>query len=59
MELYDIFKNGEFKGNARGESAQEAIKKYLIASFYFSHMKDKKFVAQYTAKIAPKDRKIT
>jgi hypothetical protein len=52
VKLFAIYKNGEHKGNERGVSINDAIKKYLIASFFETLLDDFEFTAQYTASIA-------
>ncbi|SMN15837.1 Possible restriction endonuclease [uncultured Candidatus Thioglobus sp.] len=53
-KLYAIYKNGFFKGNERGSSTSDAIKKYVIALLFEDFLTDKKFISQYSAKIAIK-----
>lgn len=48
LKLFAIYKNGEHKGNERGFSIEDAIKKYLIASSFETLLNDFEFVAQYT-----------
>jgi hypothetical protein len=47
-KLFAIYKNGEHKGNERGVSIEDAIKKYLIASSFETLLDDFEFVSQYT-----------
>lgn len=51
-KLFAIYKNGEHKGNERGFSIDDAIRKYLIASSFGTLLDDFEFVAQYTGTIA-------
>ena len=52
LKLFAIYKNGEHKGNERGISREDAIKKYLIASSFGTLLDDFEFVAQYTSILA-------
>ena len=52
LKLFAIYKNGEHKGNQRGFSIQDAIKKYLIASSFKTLLDDFEFVTQYTGSLA-------
>jgi hypothetical protein len=52
LKLFAIYKNGEHKGNERGFSIEDAIKKYLIASSFETLLGDFKFVTQYTGILA-------
>lgn len=52
QKLFAIYKNGEHKGNEKGLSKEDAIKKYLIASSFETLLDDFEFIAQYTAFIA-------
>lgn len=51
-KLYAIYKNGEHKGNERGESKNQAIKAYIVASDLGEFLGDENFVRQYSAEIA-------
>ena len=51
-KLYAIYKNGEHKGNERGVSISDAIKKYIIASLFEDFLNDNEFTSQYSGKIA-------
>jgi hypothetical protein len=53
-KLYAIYKDGFFKGNERGVSTSNAIKKYVIASLFEDFLTDEKFMSRYSAKIAIK-----
>lgn len=50
--MYAIYKNGEHKGNERGESKNEAIKSYIVASDFAEFLENESFVNQYSAEIA-------
>lgn len=52
LKLFAIYKNGEHKGNERGSSIEDAIKKYLIASSYKTLLDDSEFTSQYTGCLA-------
>jgi hypothetical protein len=52
LKLYAIYKNGEHKGNERGFSIEDAIKKYLIASSFETLLADFEFVSQYSGSLA-------
>lgn len=52
LKLFAIYKNGQHKGNERGISKEDAIKKYLIASSFGTLLDDFEFVAQYTGVLA-------
>ena len=52
LKLFAIYKNGEHKGNERGISIEDAIRKYLIASSFETLLDDSEFIAQYTACVA-------
>jgi hypothetical protein len=52
LKLFAIYKNGEHKGNERGFSFDDAIKKYLIASSYETLLDDFEFVSQYSGSLA-------
>lgn len=52
LKLFAIYKNGEHKGNERGLSVDDAIKKYLIASSFGMLLDDLEFVSQYTSSLA-------
>ena len=51
LKLFAIYKNGEYKGNERGYSIKDAIKKYLIASCFEKLLNDFEFVAQYSGSL--------
>jgi hypothetical protein len=55
LKLFAIYKNGEHKGNERGISIEDAIKKYLINSSFGTLLDDYEFVAQYTSVLAVKN----
>jgi hypothetical protein len=40
LKLFAIYKNGEHKGNERGFSIEDTIKKYLIASSFETLLND-------------------
>ncbi len=48
-ELFAIYKNGQYKGNERGLTNNDAIRKYVIASSFEGFLVDAKFMAQYAA----------
>jgi len=50
--LFAIYKKGVHLGNEKGESKNDAIRKYLIASLYESFLEDLEFVSLYSAKKA-------
>jgi hypothetical protein len=52
LKLFAIYKNGEHKGNERGFSIEDAIKKYLIASTFETLLDDFEFVYQYSGSLA-------
>jgi hypothetical protein len=52
LNLFAIYKNGEHLGNERGFSTEDAIKKYLIASSFETHLDDSEFVSQYSSGLA-------
>jgi hypothetical protein len=52
LKLFAIYKNGEHKGNERGFSIEDAIKKYLIASSFETLLDDFEFVSQYSGILA-------
>lgn len=49
LKLYAIYKNGIHKGNQKGISIKDAIKKYLFASSFESLINETEFTSQYTA----------
>ncbi|WP_417875298.1 hypothetical protein [Winogradskyella sediminis] len=53
--LYAIYKHGNHLGNERGENADDAIKKYLIAALFNELSTDLEFVSLYTATVAIKN----
>ncbi|MFV8379795.1 hypothetical protein [Flavobacterium sp. LB3R33] len=52
LKLFAIYKNGEHKGNEKGFSIEDAIKKYLIASSFETLLDDSEFVSQYSGSLA-------
>ena len=52
LKLFAIYKNGEHKGNERGFSIEDAIKKYLIASSFVTLLNDIGFISQYSGFLA-------
>ena len=47
LKLFAIYKNGEHKGNERGFSIEDTIKKYLIASSFETLLNDIGLLSQY------------
>jgi hypothetical protein len=52
LKLFAIYKNGEHKGNEKGFSIEDAIKKYLIASSFATLLNDIGFISQYSGYLA-------
>ena len=52
LKLFAIYKNGEHKGNEKGFSIEDSIKKYLIASSFVTFLNDVGFISQYSGFLA-------
>jgi hypothetical protein len=48
LKLFAIYKNGEHKGNEKGFSIKDSIKKYLIASSFVTVLHDIGFISEYS-----------
>ncbi|WCO01998.1 hypothetical protein [Psychroserpens ponticola] len=54
MTLFAIYKNGIHLGNEKGKDIDDAINKYLVASFFEEFLDDLEFKSLYSGKIAMK-----
>ena len=52
--LFAIYKNGEHKGNERGSTPNEAIRKYVVSSLLKDFLQNKEFMSQYSVRLAVK-----